>query len=120
MALADPQSVTLSAAVSLPRITLDNMSGTFVSGDGVVDLRVSHYLPGNRKRSAVVIRRRKVATDPLSSLKSEEVASITVTIERNKVTAFTEAELIELISGVNTWFTAGTNANAKKILGLES
>lgn len=120
MALGDPQSVTLGSAISLPRITLDNMSGTFVSGDAVVDLRVSHYLPGNRKRSAVVIRRRKIATDVLSSLKSEEVASITITIERNRVTAFTETELIELLTGANLWFTSGSNANAKKVLGLES
>jgi len=120
MAFADPQSVTLGSAISMPRITLDNLSGTFAPADSTSELAIRHYLPGNRKRSVVKISRKKISTSPLTDLKSEESASITITIDRPKSNAFTEAELIELATGFNTWFSAGTNANLKKLLGLES
>lgn len=116
----DPQSITLGAAVSLPRITLDNMSGTFLAADATVEFAVRHYLPNSRKRSVIKLTRKKISTSPLTDLKSEESASITITIDRPKAVAFTETELLELISGSSTWLTAGTNANAKKMLGLES
>ena len=119
MALADPQSVTIGSAISLPRTVTDKQSATYMSGDGVVNLVVNHSLPKARRRSFTRVQRKKVTTDPLTDVKSEIGAAISITIDRPAV-GFTEAELIELVTGAFGWFTAGTNANLKKVLGLES
>jgi len=116
----DPQSATIGSAVSLPRLTLDNFVGYFASSDGIFDLRLSHFFPKGRKRSVTKMSRKKISTNPLSDLKSEESCGITITIDRPSSNSFTEAELIELITGQFTWLTASTNANLKKLLGLES
>jgi hypothetical protein len=118
MALSDPQSVTIGSAISLPRIVTDDMSATYRAADGNADLFITHT-SGKNRRSVVRINRRKVAADPLTAVNTYANATATLTITRPEV-GFTEAELVELITGLTTWLTAGTNANAKKILGLES
>ncbi len=119
MALADPQSVTLGSAVTLPRTITDKMSAQYTSADGTTQLLVSHQIVKGRRRSLVKIGRKKVSTDVLTDVKSEITAGISVSIDRPAV-GFTEAELLELLSGFNTWGSASTNANFKKVLGIES
>ena len=119
MALADPQSVTVGSAITLPRISTGQTSAEYVNSDGTLAMLVSHQIVKGRRRSLVKIGRKKVTTDPLTDLKSEIGAVINISIDRPNA-GFTEAELIELITGANTWLTASTNANAKKVLGLES
>lgn len=119
MALADPQSVTLGSAVSLPRTTTGNTSAEYTSADGAASLLVSHQVVKGRRRSLIKVTRKKVSTDPLTDVKSEIGAVINISIDRPGV-GFTEGELIELATGAFTWNTASTNANLKKVLGLES
>lgn len=121
MALADPQSVTVGTATSLPRVITDNMAATYRNLDGSIVLDVSHQEVRNTKRLRTRVRvlRKKVTVNPLSDVKSEIDSAVTVVIDRNNA-GWTETELIELITGVSGWLTAGTNANAKKVLGLES
>lgn len=119
MALADPQSVTLGSAISHPRTRTDATSAEYTSADGTSSLLVSHQVAKGRRRSLIKITRKKVSTDVLTDMKSEIGAVINISIDRPGV-GFTEAELIELFSGANTWASASTNANLKKVLGLES
>lgn len=119
MALTDPQTMTVGSAVTLPRIRTGNTDAEYVSSDGVVSLLVSHQNGKGRRRSLAKAGRKKVSTDPLTDVKSEIGAVINISIDRPSV-GFTEAELIELVTGAFTWMTASTNANLKKVLGLES
>ncbi len=123
MALSDPQSVTLGSAISLPRITTGTMSAEYKAADGNATLYISHsrYVSKGeaRIRSLVKVTRRKISTDVLTDVKSYIDSSISITINRPEV-GFTEAELLELVTGSSTWLTASTNANAKKVLGTES
>lgn len=119
MALADPQSITVGSAVSLPRISTGEKSAEYVNADGTIALLVSHQVVRGRRRTLVKATRKKVSTDVLTDVKSEIGAVINISIDRPGV-GFTEAELVELCTGAFTWNTAGTNANLKKVLGLES
>lgn len=119
MALADPQSVTLGTAVSLPRTLTDKQSAEYTSADGTAALTISHQVVRGRRRSLIKVGRKKVTTDPLTDVKSEIGAVINISIDR-PVVGFTEAELLELCTGSFGWGSASTNANFKKILGMES
>jgi hypothetical protein len=119
MALADPQSITVGSAVTLPRIVTGEKSAQYANADGTIELLVSHQVVRGRRRTLVKAGRKKVSTDPLTDVKSELGAVINISIDRPAV-GFTEAELIELCTGAFGWNTAGTNANLKKVLGLES
>jgi len=119
MSLADPQSLTVGTAVTLPRTSTGNTSAEYTNADGSISLLVSHQVVRGRRRSLVKATRKKVSTDPLTDVKSEIGTVINISIDRPAV-GFTEAELIELCTGAFGWSTAGTNANLKKVLGLES
>jgi len=119
MALADPQSVTIGTAVSMPRVRTGESSATYGAADGTSDLTVTHQVAKGRRRSLIRVSRRKVSTDVLTDTKSEIGAVVNISIDRPGV-GFTEAELLELVSGAFGWGTASTNANLKKVLGLES
>lgn len=123
MAFSDPQSVTLGSAISLPRTVTGTMNADYKSADGNTTLSIAHTRYTRRGetriRSLVKVTRRKISTDVLTDVKSYIEAPINVTIDRPEV-GFTEAELLELVTGVSTWLTASTNANAKKVLVTES
>ncbi len=123
MAFSDPQSVTLGSAISLPRITTGANNADYKSADGGTTLSILHSRYTRRGeariKSLVKVTRRKISTDVLTDLKSYIEAPINITIDRPEV-GFTEAELLELVTGSSTWLTASTNANAKKILATES
>jgi hypothetical protein len=119
MSLADPQSLTVGSAVSLPRIQTGQTSAEYTSADGTISLLVSHQTTKGRRRALVKATRKKVTTDALTDVKSEIGAVINVSIDR-PAAGFTEAELVELCTGAFTWATTGTNANLKKVLGQES
>lgn len=119
MALADPLSVTIGSAISLPRVTTEPMSATYWSADGAVSLTVSHQIRNGKRQTLVRLLKKKITTDPLNDVKSEIPMIVNISVNRPNV-GFTEAELIELVTGAFTFLTAGTNANLKKVLGLES
>lgn len=119
MALADPQSITVGSAVSLPRTETGATQAKYTSADGTISLLVSHQQVKGRRRSLSKASRTKVSTNVLTDVKSEIGAVINISIDRPAV-GFTEAELIELCTGAFTWLTASTNANLKKVLGMES
>jgi hypothetical protein len=119
MALADPQSFTTDSAKQLNRVVTGDTSATYLTSDGTLELFVSHQTPKGSRRTLVKSTLKKVSSDPLTDVKSEIQAQAYLTIVRPNV-GFTEAELIQLATGLFTWNTTGTNANLKKVLGLES
>lgn len=119
MALADPQAITTDALYSLPRVTTNASSADYSTADGTKVLLVSHQVVRGRRRSLVKLTVKKVSTDPLTDMKSEISETVNIQFDRPSV-GFTEAELIQLASGAFNWLTAGTNANLKKVLGMES
>jgi hypothetical protein len=118
LALSDPQTVTIGSAQTLARILTGSQEATYADPTGMFTLRVTHLVTKTRKRSLVQVLRKKISTDALTDLKSEVSAWLSITFDR-PLAGFTEAELLEL-EGVFTWLTASTNANAKKVLALES
>lgn len=119
MALADPQNVTIGTAQVLPRTLTNPQDATYTSADGVFFLKVKHQVTKTRKNSLVSIGRKKITTDPLTDIKTEIIATVNTTFSR-PLAGFTEAELLELETGVAAWGSASTNALWKKVLGLES
>lgn len=121
MALADPQIVTLNAASqSLPRVTTNASSATYLSQDGAFELVVSHQVSkAGIRRSLIKIRRNKLTTNPLNDVKSKIDGFISVTLTRPE-SGFLDTELVELFTALNTWGSAATNANYVKVIGLQS
>ena len=120
MAFADPQSVDPgTGAVSLPRTATGPGTGEFTSADGTLIYSVRHNR-GSRIGSSVQIRLSKLVTDPLRPADYKPVYA-TVTVAVNKpLQGFTAAELLSLVNGFIANLAAGTDANKKKLLGLEN
>lgn len=121
MAFADPQSVTISAvANSLARTGSGVGSGTFSNQDGTYALDVRHSRSGKDIRSTIGIVAKKYATDPARPDNNLPVqASIRIVVIK-PVQGFTPADLEAIYVGFVANLAAGTNANVKKLLGLEN
>lgn len=64
--LSSPQSITLDTTpISLPRISMGDMKGTFRSSDGGYKLTVSHSA-AKRERSLIRLDAQKLEADPLN------------------------------------------------------
>nr|QDH89484.1 MAG: hypothetical protein H4Bulk461134_000002 [Leviviridae sp.] len=119
MAYADPQSVTIGTAQSLARTGSAIDAGTFSKDDGTVQLTISHSR-GKRIRRTARINYSKVAADPLITGTNLRLSSSVYVVIDVPVNGFTVAEQVQIITGLTTWLTASTNANATKLVGGES
>lgn len=122
MAFADPQSVTIGSAISLPRVGQSFNSGAFTSADGTTNLRVyqTSVGKGKRYRRTARVDYAKIVADPLitgTNLRISGAVFVTLDVPVN---GFTVAEQVQIITGLTTWLTASTNANATKLVGGES
>jgi len=120
MAFADPQSINPGAgAVSLPRTGTGPGTGEFSSADGTLLMSVRHNR-GKRISSSVQVRLSKLVSDPLRPADYKPVEAF-VTFSVNKpLQGFTAAELLTFWNGIVANMAAGTDANTKKLLGLEN
>lgn len=119
MALSDPQTVTTSAAFTLNRISDDNGKSEYWSSDRTTKESVeSKTMASGRTRHIVRLTTTKVAADPLTAINKSLDATISLTWDC-PAWGFTEAEKLQLLSGLVTQLTAGTNAVAKQILGFQ-
>lgn len=117
--LSDPQSVTIGGtANSMPAVSRAGYVSEYSLPDSTLKLKVSHSF-GKRTRSQVAIVSNKVTTDPLSDANISVSATVYMVIDRPPA-GFTTAETVAIIAGLSTWLTASTNANATKVVGLES
>lgn len=117
MALADPQSLTISGtATSLPRTGLTLTEGSFRSGDQTVTLEVAHNT-GKRNRHVVKVTTSTIVSDPLVPAINTPVqysAHLVIDGPRQGVTALQLQKLGEALTG---WATA---ANLAKVVAGES
>jgi hypothetical protein len=119
MAFSDPQSVTIGSAQSLPRTGSGQTSGVFTKDDGTVKLEVSHSL-GKRNRRIARVTQTKIVADPLITGTNLRLSSSVYIVVDVPPSGFTVAEQVQIITGLTTWLTASTNANATKLVGGES
>lgn len=117
MALADPQSVTVSGtAVSLPRTGLSLDEGSFTDSTGQTRLVTSH-MTNRRTRHMVKLSKSAIVADPLVPSVNQNVsysAHIVVDMPKNGVSL---ADAQALASALVAWATA---ANLTKVIGGES
>lgn len=117
MALADPQSVTISgAATSLPRTGLSMEGGSFSDTTGQVLMTTSHS-SGRRTRHIVKLGKSLIVADPLVPSVNQNVsysAHIVVDMPKNGVSS---ADAVALANALVAW---ATSPNLTKIVGGES
>jgi len=117
VALADPQSVTVSGtATSLPRTGLALNEGSFTDGSGQLSLTVLHG-SSRRTRHTVKLQKSAIVADPLVPSTNQNVsysAHIVVDMPKNGVST---ADAIALANALVAWCTS---ANLTKVIGGES
>lgn len=119
MALSDPQSVTTSAAVSVPRTSVGTNTSTYTSADGATVLTVSHSY-GKRTRRVVRVTVNKIATDPLNPNINLRLNASAYLVLDAPPAGFTTQELKEILQAPATWTSASSGANAVKLVGGEN
>lgn len=119
MAFADPQSVTLSGtALSLPRVSSNEVTSSYVKDDRTVTLRAAHS-DGNRRIDTLSLRQTKVAPDPfVTGLNKEEYMQVNVSVNRPKA-GFTTTEAKALVDAVLAYASAASGAKITQLLGGE-
>ncbi len=116
---ADPQSVTIGSALSLPRIGSSLNSGVFQTSDSLVKYAISH-VNGKRTRHTARIDLAKVAADPLNAAQNLRYSMSCYFVLDVPPVGFTVAEQINLVTGLSGNMAASTNANWTKFIGGES
>jgi hypothetical protein len=119
MAFSDPQSITIGSAQSLPRTGQTIDAGVFTKDDGTVSLNVSHSR-GKRIRRTARVNFAKVVADPIVTGTNLRISASAYIVLDVPINGLTTAEQVQLITGLTTWLTASTNANATKLVGGES
>jgi len=120
MALADPQTVTISAVTTpLPRTSTEGNESKYTSADGLIGLTVSHSY-GKRGRSVIRIDHSKLAPDPFRPTENTKVGAAVYTVFDFPLAGYTDPELLAIWTGFNAQLTAASNAVVTKVLGGES
>jgi len=120
MSLADPQTVTISAATTpLPRTSVDKDESEYTSGDGLIKLLVSHSV-GKRTRRLIRIDHGKLSSDVYKPTENVKVGMSVYTVFDLPPAGYTSAEALAVWVGFNAQLTASSNAVITKVLGGES
>jgi hypothetical protein len=117
--LADPQSMTIGSALSLPRIGTGLGTGVFQTTDGLVKFSIDHKI-GKRTRRTVRVDLAKVAADPLNAALNLRYSMSGYFVLDIPPVGFSTTEQLNLITGLTGNLAASTNANWNKFLGGES
>jgi hypothetical protein len=122
MALADPQSITISGStIPLPRTFSSGDESAYTSSDGLVKLSVSHNLvKQGRARRLLRIDHSKVASDPFKPSENVKVNMANYAVFDVPPAGYTNTEILAVYTGFKTLFTATSDAVITKLLGGES
>lgn len=117
MALADPQSVTISgAATSLPRSGLSLEEGSFLDSTGQVKLTVQHQT-GKRKRHVIRLQKTAIVADPLvPSINTNVSYGVTMSLDA-PLNGVSNADVVALANAFVAW---AVSATLTKVVGGES
>jgi hypothetical protein len=119
MAFADPLSVTIGSAISLPRVSAGVNSGQFRSADGLIVLSTSHQY-GKRPRHFIRLDHNKIATDPIAAGQSIPVGMSSYLVVDVPLVGFTAANQLESSLGFLNFLTASSGAKLAQLLGGEN
>lgn len=120
MALADPQSVTISTvAIPLPRVSVGDNRSAYVAADGNTRMSVTSQY-GKRTRRTVRLDVSKLTPDPFIAAQNVSVSmSSYMVIDAPKV-GYTNTEQKAVIDGFIAALQATSGALLTKILGGEN
>lgn len=116
----DPTTVTIDTiGKPLPRVSVGNMTATYRSADGALELNIAHSA-NKRERSVVRLTANKVGADPFNASVSKSYTAQAYLVIDSPLNGagFTDSELESHIKGLLA-FLQGTG-NIAKILGKES
>lgn len=120
MAFADPQSITISGStISLPRVSTGNYESSYLSGDGLVNLKAASAL-GRRTRRTIRVDHTKVTADPFIPAQNVKVGMSAYLVFDIPPAGYTNADVKAVYVGFNSLYTASTHALIDKLLGGES
>lgn len=122
MSFADPLSITIApaAAVSLPRVSVEENESEYRSGDGLMQFVASHSY-GKRTRRMARLNVRKISADVFKPAENvEQSMSCYIVLDTPGRGEYTPAEQIEVWKGLNTLLTATSHAMVVKLIGGES
>jgi len=122
MALADPQSITISGTtVPLPRTFAEGNESAYISSDGLIKLSVNHTLAKQgRARRLLRVDHSKVTSDPFRPSENVKVGMATYLVFDVPPAGYTNAEALAVYTGFKGLFTANSDALISKVLGGES
>lgn len=117
MALADPQSVTLtSGAVSLPRTGLTLNEGQFGDSTGEITLTALKTNSKNRTRNTIRLRKDAIVSDPLVPTQNTPTAYSVHFVSDRAGSTVPTADAVELAKALVGWLSASSNANLIKLI----
>jgi len=118
--LTDPQSITINGvAISLPRVSVGDLTSTYQSADGSTAIRISHTASG-RERSLVRLDQNKIGADPfLSTVSKTYLESVYLVVDRPfNGAGFTDTETSQAIAGFLAYCSVAGFAD--KVIGFQS
>jgi len=116
---ADPQSLTIGTALTLPRIGSGLGQGVFKTSDGLVKYSLVQ-IEGKRNRRTARVDYKKVAPDPLNAAQNLNYSMSCYFVLDVPPIGFTVTEQLNMITGFTGNMSAATNANWTKFIGGES
>jgi hypothetical protein len=120
MALADPQTITISGVTTpLPRVDTSVGSSKYLSADGLIDLSLANAY-GRRTRRVVRVDHSKITTDPFISTQNVKVGMSVYTVFDLPPAGYTNAEALAVYTGFKTQLAASSDLVITKLLGGES
>jgi hypothetical protein len=120
MALADPQSVNIGGAISLPAVSVGPQQTSYTSADGTVTLTVNQSIGKDTINTMVRVDKTVIAADPISTANKSLTGSIWFVFKFPiKNFGFTEADKIAIFTGLSGQLTASTNAVLKQVLAAQ-
>jgi hypothetical protein len=122
MALADPQSITISTVTSsLPRTFAEGKESTYTSADGLIQLSLNHTLVKQGvTRHLLRLDHSKITSDPFKSAENVKVNTSMYLVFQTPPAGYTSTEVLAVYTGWKTLFTASSDALITKLLGGES
>lgn len=120
MAYTDPQTLTIATvATTFPRVLTGTTVGSFITADAKGELTIDPRGTAKRRRNVARLYVKKNVTDPLTGLVTVQGYMVSKTFDR-PITGITDADIEAAEVALNTWETASTNANLKKLAAGEN
>lgn len=121
MALADPQSITVSGTTtSLPRVNTGSNTSSYSNPDGSIQLIPAHQY-AKRTRRSIKLNLKKTITDPNTPANTvPRSAGINIVFDVPADGTYTPAEMLAAYKGLVAQLAASTDAVITKFLGGEN